>query len=142
MTTAALLIGVIIAAEGGLGLTDPHGFATTANRVHAPPVIYFVTAIRSLFGAVVLGSAAASQAPRLMLVAVSIITILGVLTPILGGWFAATLADCLTAGHSGYVRRWMGGFVLLGVAIVYAFVGVSYRAGHGDPARSARGNDS
>jgi phosphoglycerol transferase MdoB-like AlkP superfamily enzyme len=142
MTSAALLIGVIIATEGVLGLFDPQGFAVTASRVHAPTVIYFVAGVRLLFGAIVLGSAAASRAPRLMLGAGAILALIGTMTPVLGDWFAATLADWLIAGHSGYVRLWMSGLLLLGAAIAYAYVGVSYRTGHGEPANWARGNDS
>jgi len=52
MAIAALLIGLLIAAQGVLGLAAPELFASVVMAFQTPPVIYLAAVIRIAFGVV------------------------------------------------------------------------------------------
>ena len=127
MAPTALVFGVIIAVEGIIGLADPGGFAAMAYRVHTPPAIHFVAATRVLIGIIISGTSALSRVPRLMIGVGSFIALEGLLTPHFGRPFADMLGNWMAAETPEFVQLWAGGILLLGAAVIYAFIGVGYR---------------
>lgn len=129
MTLAALLIGLLIAAEGILGIAAPDPFLTAVRSLQTPPVIFLAAAIRLVFGVVLVRAAPSSRSPKVLRVFGYLMVIGGLLTPFVGGQAAHVILDWWSEGGPGLVRVWAAAALALGVFIVYA-VSPNRRAEH------------
>lgn len=120
MVIAAFLIGLLIVAQGILGIAAPEVFAALIRTIQAPLVIYVAAAIRVLFGAVLYLAAPASRAPKGLRVLGALIVIGGLLTPFVGIQFAHVVLGWWSEGGAAVVRAWAGFALGLGAFIVYA----------------------
>jgi hypothetical protein len=116
----ARLIGLLIAAQGVLGLADPETFVTMVRRFQTAPVIYLAAVIRALFGVVLVVAAPASRAPRSLRALGVLVLLGGVLTPFIGTRFGELVLGWWAEGGAGVVRAWAGVALALGAFIVYA----------------------
>ena len=116
----ALMIGLLVAALGILGIAAPEVFLRTVTFFQTPPAIYLAAAIRVVVGVVLFRAAKESRVPRVLLVLGVLITVGGLLTPLVGVRGARVILDWWSAGGSGFVRVWGGVAVAVGVFIVYA----------------------
>ena len=118
----ALLIGLLIATEGIVGLVVPSMFLRIVAFFQTPPVIYFAAAIRVVFGIILVRAAPVSRAPIVLLVIGIIVAISALLTPVVGTWGTRLVFNwwsssgpasvCLTAG----VAAALGIFIIDAVA--------------------------
>ena len=122
MALAALLIGLLIALQGVLGIAAPELFVRIVRFFQDPPVIYLAAVLRIVFGVVLVRAAPASRVPGVLRLLGFLIAIGGVLTPFVGVRFAHAILDSWSAGGNALVRMWAGGSLVLGVLIVYAVV--------------------
>jgi hypothetical protein len=117
---AALLIGVLIMAQGLLGLANPEMLAGVVGTIQIPPVIYVAAVFRVLFGIVFLLAAPGSRAPKSLRVLGALILVVGLFTPFVGIQFAQWVLAAWSEGGPSLVRTWAGAVLLVGAFVVYA----------------------
>jgi hypothetical protein len=123
---AALLVGLVIAAQGIFGLAAPEAFLNALSFVQKPPVIYAAAIIRVAFGVVLFQAAPTSRTPMMLRILGSLIVLGGLLTPFFGVGIGQAILDSWMAGGPGVVRIWAGVSFALGVFILYSVA--SWRA--------------
>lgn len=119
ITVAALGIGVLVAAQGVLGLLLPEVFFGLIREIQEPPVIYLAAVVRVMFGVVLVLAAARSRAPMLLRALGILIVIGGLLTPIIGVQIAQVILGSWSESPT-VIRAWAGFALVLGTLIVYA----------------------
>jgi hypothetical protein len=129
MAIAALVIGVLILAQGILGLVSPELFSDFVAAFQVSPVIYFAAIIRVLVGVILFRAAPVSRAPHLLRGLGTLIAIGGLLTPFVGPQFAKVVFGWWSEGGAPVVRMWAGASFMIGAFIMYATI----------PGTSARG---
>ncbi len=120
MARLALLIGLLLAVQGILGIAAPDVFVRTLRFIQTPPVIYLAAVIRVAFGVVLIRAARGSRLPIFLRVFGSIIIIGGSLTPFVGVRFARLILDWWSAGGPGLVRVFAAVSLALGIFTAYA----------------------
>src|SRR5688572_18819240 len=84
MPIAAVSIGLLIVAQGVVGLAVPDLFVGIVRTFQEPPVLYIAAAIRFAFGVVLFRAAPLSRTPIVLRVLGSLIALGGLLTPFVG----------------------------------------------------------
>lgn len=95
-TFIATIMSLAIAGAGMLGMAAPGVLLDFARSALVPPGLYWVAAVRVVFGALLILVAGESRLPRTLRVIGTVIVIAGLLTPWLGtgrfgdaiGWFS------------------------------------------------------
>ena len=119
MPVAATIIGLLIIAQGIVGLVVPEFFLRLIQSIQTPPIIYFAAIVRIAFGAVLVLAAPLSRAPIALRILGALIVLGGAMTP----FFGVRLADIILGWWSqgpGIIRAWATAALVLGVFIVYA----------------------
>jgi hypothetical protein len=80
----ATLMSLAIAGLGTVGVVAPGVLLGFGRSLSAPPSIYWVAAVRVVFGALLLLVAAESRVPRTLRVIGVVLVAAGVLTPLFG----------------------------------------------------------
>jgi hypothetical protein len=117
MALVALILSLLIAAFGALGVVSPARFIAVVRSFETPAGLYVAAAIRVVLGISLYLSAPASRAPDLMRVLGIIITVVGIATPLLGRSRRATR---LLSGPGLRVRGWAGLAVVLGLLLAFS----------------------
>jgi len=120
MLIAALGIGLVIVAQGVLGLVAPDLFVGLVRTFQAPPVIYAAAVIRFAFGVVLFRAAPFSRASFALRGLGALIALGGILTPLIGIPFARMVLGWWSEGGPALVRIWASVALLLGAFILYA----------------------
>jgi hypothetical protein len=120
MRIAAMSIGLLIVAQGILGLTAPDFFVGLVRTLQEPPVIYAAAVVRFAFGVVLFRAAPFSRAPVALRALGALVAIGGLLTPIFGVPFARIVLGWWSDGGPAVVRIWAAAALCLGALIVYA----------------------
>jgi len=120
MLIAALIIGLVIVAQGVLGLVAPDLFFGLVRAFQTPPVIYAAAVIRFAFGVVLFRAAPFSRARFALRVLGAVVALGGLLTPLIGIQFARIVLGSWSDGGPSLVRIWAGTAMFLGAFIVYA----------------------
>jgi hypothetical protein len=116
---AALLVGLLVVAQGVLGLLLPDLFFRLVRAIQAPPILYLAAVVRILFGVILVLASKRSRAPMFLRGLGLLILIGGILTPFFGAQFAEIVLGWWSEDPS-VVRTWAGFALLLGTLIVYA----------------------
>lgn len=119
MPFAALVIGLLIVAQGILGLVAPAFFLQLIEWIQTPPNIYFAAVVRVAFGLVLLLTAPQSRAPVVLRILGGLIALGGLLTPFVGVRLADVILGWWSQGP-GIIRAWASGALVLGLFVVYA----------------------
>jgi hypothetical protein len=122
MPIPALLIGLLIVAQGIVGLAMPDLFVSVVRAFQEPPVIYVAAVIRFMFGVVLFRAAPRSRAPIVLRSLGFLIALGGLLTPMVGVPFARVVLGWWS--DPVIVRVWAVAALGLGVMIVYSTVPV------------------
>ena len=120
MAVLAVLAGLLIAAEGVVGLVVPRAFVSMVEFFQLPPVIYAAAVVRLVIGIALISTAPASRAPSFLRVLGLLIAIGGLITPFVGTQAAEVILGWWSPGGPGVVRVWAGFALVLGVIILYA----------------------
>jgi hypothetical protein len=119
MRVAALIIGLLIAALGLIGVFAPDVLLRLVSMIHLPPALYLAALLRVAFGIIFIVAAPRSRLPTALRILGVIVILAGVLTP----FFGAQMAEvALNSGskNSGTVRALAGAALAFGGFIVYA----------------------
>jgi hypothetical protein len=120
MPIAALSIGLLIVAQGIVGLAVPDLFVGIVRTFQKPPVIYGAAVIRFVFGVVLFRAAPRSRAPVVLRGLGLLIALGGLLTPFLGISFARVVLGWWS--DPVVVRVWAAAALVLGMVIVYSML--------------------
>ena len=116
------MIGVLILAQGLLGLVSPELFSAFVGAFQVSPVIYFAAIIRVLVGVILLLAAPVSRAPQLLRGLGILVAIGGLLTPFVGAQFAKVVFGWWSEGGAAVVRMWASASFIIGALIMYATI--------------------
>lgn len=116
MRPLVVLIGLVIAALGLLGLSSPVTYARLGIFWTTPPVLYVVTVIQVLLALVLLRAAPSSRSPVGLGIVGALVLVEGLLMPLLGLGRAHALAEWWGSQSAGLLRIWA--LVELGVGIL------------------------
>ncbi len=117
MTLVALVLSLLLAAFGALGVASPARFIAVVRYLETSAGLYVAGGIRVVLGIALYFSAPTSRAPEFRRVLGIVITVIGVATPLLGRSRRATR---LLSGPGLRVRGWAGLVVVLGLSLAFA----------------------
>jgi len=117
---AALLVGLFIVAVGMVGVVEPQGLLTVVRYILTPLGLYFVAALRVVFGVVLVLAAPSSRASGVVRAIGFIMLVAGLITPLFGIVRARAILDWWSAQGYGLMRLWAGLAVALGVLVLHA----------------------
>jgi hypothetical protein len=122
MTLAALIICLLTAAFGALGIASPSRLLGVVRYLQTPMGLYFAAGIRVLLGVALLFAAPTSRAPGLIYILGVFIIVIGVITPFFGLERFRRLLDWWSVQGSSFVRGWAVLALLFGLSLAYALV--------------------
>jgi len=122
VTSAALIVGLLIATVGIIGAVAPFALMAAARHAVTPLGLYLAAAVRVSFGVVLLRAAPASRAAKILRVFGAIVLLNGLITPLVGVDRAQAILAWWVAQGPAIMRVWAAGAVALGVLVVYAVV--------------------
>lgn len=120
MQLVAALIGLLILAQGVLGLSSPSTFVHVVSTFQVPPVLYFAAVVRVAVGVVLFVAAPASRFPLAFRALGMLIAAGGALTPFVGVAFAEVVLRWWSEGGAPVVRAWATFSLALGAFVFYA----------------------
>ncbi len=122
MTLVALIICLLTAAFGALGIASPSRLLGVVRYLQTPVGLYFAAGIRVLLGVALLFAAPTSRAPGLIHILGVVIIVIGVITPFFGLERFRRLLDWWSEQGSTFVRGWAVLALLFGLSLAYALV--------------------
>jgi len=115
-----MIIGLLIAAMGILGIAAPSVPLQVVRSLLTPSALYIVAAVRVCFGLLLVWVAPGSRAPIGLRVLGVLIVIAGVITPFFGVERSRAVLDWWSSQGAAFMRVGMGFAVVFGLVIVYA----------------------
>jgi hypothetical protein len=122
MTLVAVIICLLTAAFGALGIASPSRLLGVVRYFQTPMGLYFAAAIRVLLGVALLFAAPTSRAPGLIYIVGVVIIVIGVITLFFGLERFRRLLDWWSAQGTAFVRGWAVLALLFGLSLAYAIV--------------------
>ncbi len=119
MTLVALVLSLLLAALGALGMASPQRFLSVVRFFEAPTGLYLTAALRVVLGVALFFSAPMSRAPEVMRIAGVIFIVAGIIAP----FYALQRSrkpPRLLAGTGVGVRGWSAITFVLGLSLAYA----------------------
>lgn len=120
MKLLVMVIGLLIAAMGILGIAAPSVPLQFARSLLTPSALYIVAVIRVCFGLLLMWVASGSRAPIALRVLGVLIVIAGVITPFFGVERSRAVLDWWSSQGTAFMRVGMGFAVVFGLFVVYA----------------------
>jgi hypothetical protein len=84
LRVVATFMSLAIVCLGAIGIVAPTVLLEFGRSLLAPPALYWVAAVRVVFGGLLIAVAAPSRFPRVLRVVGVVIVVAGVLTPLFG----------------------------------------------------------
>jgi hypothetical protein len=119
MRWLAILVGLIIAALGILGIAAPTTLLDATAFALTEVGLYVAAALRVAFGLVLIAAAPASRLPRALRVLGALIVLAGLITPFFGLERARAMVDWWSAQGPLFMRAWAALAVVFGLFIIY-----------------------
>ncbi|MCM3880125.1 MAG: hypothetical protein ND807_08465, partial [Vicinamibacterales bacterium] len=126
MRPLALLVGVIIAVVGLVGIVYPALLVALFRNSVTPPALYGVAVIRVVMGSVFIRVSRVARAPRLLRAIGAIVIVAGVATPLLGADRAHAMMSWGVAQGPVFIRL-VGGLAVLLAAVLIRAIGLRSR---------------
>ena len=120
MRSLAIVISLVIAAAGVLGIAAPPVLLDAARFSVTPVGLYVAAALRITFGLVLLRVAPISRAPRILRVLGAFIVVAGIITPFLGVERASAAFQWWSTQGTAFISGWAALAVVFGLSIIYA----------------------
>ena len=120
MAAIVLVMGLFIAALGGLGMAAPERLLGVLQRARNPSGLYAIAGLRLILGVALLWVASASKAPDVMRVFGVIALIAGIATPLVGLERFGKLVDWWQGLGNTVIRIWAVAPIALGLYLVWA----------------------
>ena len=123
MTIVAVILSLLIAALGVLGIVAPGRLVAVGRSVQTPAGLYFAGAFRVLLGLVLFFAAPDSRAPGALRILGVIIVAGGIATPLIGLERSRKLIDWWAKKGSLFLRFWGGVACGFGLWLAYTVAG-------------------
>jgi hypothetical protein len=118
----ALVLSLLIAAVGALGIASPSRLLGVVRSFQTPAGLYVVAALRVVLGVVLFFAAPVSRAPELIRILGVIVFVAGLVTPLFGLERFRSLLDWWSARGSAFIRAWAAFAFAFGLLLAYAVV--------------------
>lgn len=122
MMPIAILLALIIVAVGVVGLFSPSRVIRIARSLESRAGLYYVAALRLVFGVALLYSAEASRAPGLIRTIGVLLIVAGVVTPFLGVARFRRIVDWWSTWGGFLHRLWATVAIAFGLLLIWAVV--------------------
>ncbi len=123
MTIVAVILSLLVAALGALGIVAPGRLVELGRAVLTPAGLYVAAAFRVILGLVLFVAAPDSRAPDAIRIFGVIIIVHGLATPFVGVERSRKLLDLWTRRGSLFMRLWGCVACGLGVWLAYTVAG-------------------
>lgn len=120
MNHVALVLSLLVAGVGALGVAAPARLLDLVRRFQTPRGLYFAAAIRVIFGVALFLAAPASRAPGVIRILGAFTAAVGLVTPAFGLARYRRLLDWWSSRGEGFVRAWAAVALVFGLLLVYA----------------------
>jgi hypothetical protein len=120
MKWLAILLSLVIAAIGILGVAAPTVLLDAARLAQSQVVLYVIAALRIAFGLILIGAAAASRLPRTLRILGAFIVLAGIITPFFGIERTQAMVEWWAAQGTAFMRGWAAIAILIGLFIAFA----------------------
>jgi uncharacterized membrane protein len=114
-----MLVGIVVIIGGIVGIVAPGATLALGRSLLTPTALYFVAAIRVVFGLVLLAAAGKSRAPAALRVLGAFILVAGIATPFFGVERSRAAVDWWSGHGALFMRTTMGLAVVLGAFLVW-----------------------
>jgi hypothetical protein len=126
MRLLAAAMGMVIAVIGIVGIASPSDLIAFGRALQTPGALYIVTAIRVIFGAILLWIASGSRMPITLRIIGILIIVASLFAAVFGLEHSQALLDLWSSRDPSFMRTWAAAAVVFGLFIAYA-VGSSRR---------------
>lgn len=120
MTVVALILSLLIASLGALGVASPSRLLGLVRSLQTPSGLFFAAAFRVAVGAALLFAAPTSRAPNFLPILGIVIIVAGVITPFFGLKRYRKLLEWWSSQGPGFVRIWAAFALSSGLLLAYA----------------------
>jgi hypothetical protein len=120
MTVVAVVIGLLLAALGGLGVASPDRLLALIRSVQTPGGLYSAAGLRLLLGVALLMAGPTSKSPEVVRIFGILALIAAVLTPLIGLERFGTLVDWWWGQGTTVIRVWAMLPLALGLYLAWA----------------------
>jgi uncharacterized membrane protein YidH (DUF202 family) len=120
MTLVALVLSLLVAALGALGLLSPARLVGVVRHFQTPAGLYAAAALRLVLGAALLFAAPASRAPTALRILGVFLVLAGLVTPFFGLERFRKLLDWWSTRGTAFERAWAAFALALGLLLAYA----------------------
>jgi hypothetical protein len=122
MTMVALILSLVVAALGAVGVISPRRLHAFVQRFETPAGLYAAAAFRLLLGLTLLLAAPDSRAPGIIRIIGIIIFAAGLITPLIGIERFRSLLAWWSGQKPSRMRAWAGLALVFGIFIAYAML--------------------
>jgi membrane protein HdeD len=119
----ATFMSLAVVCLGALGIAAPAVLLEFGRSLLAPPALYWVAAVRVVFGGLLILVAAESRFPKALRVVGLLIVVAGLLTPLFAAERLHEVFAWFSAQASALVRAIAGVPLIVGIFFVYAING-------------------
>jgi hypothetical protein len=120
MAIVALVLSLLVAALGALGLLSPMRFLDIVRHFQSPVGLYAAGALRVILGGALFFTAPASRAPKVLRIFGIIILVAGLFTPLIGVERVHRLVDGWSTQGAVFMHVWATLALAFGLLLAYA----------------------
>ncbi|OGL29919.1 MAG: hypothetical protein A3G44_08385 [Candidatus Rokubacteria bacterium RIFCSPLOWO2_12_FULL_73_47] len=120
MWRVALVLSLLVAALGALGVVAPARLVGVVRRLESPGGLYAAAALRVVLGVALVLTAPTSRAPEVVRLLGAVIVVAGLVTPLVGVARFRRLREWWSARGPIFMRVWAGFALVLGLWLAYA----------------------
>ncbi|HYE34030.1 hypothetical protein [Methylocaldum sp.] len=122
MTAVALILSLMVAGLGALGVVSPQRLLDLVRRFETPAGLYIAAAFRLILGLALLLAASDSRAPNVVRILGIVIFVTGLVTPLIGIERFQRLIEWWSGQGLGFMRTWAGLTLAFGMFLAYAML--------------------
>ena len=119
MTLVALILSLLVAALGALGVVSPRRLLDIARHFTSPAGLYAAGALRVVLGVALFLAAPGSRWPDVVRVLGIFIAVAGLSTPLFGVERSRKVLDWWSARGPAFMRVWAGFGLAFGLLLAY-----------------------
>jgi membrane-bound ClpP family serine protease len=120
MAIVALVLSLLVAALGALGLISPMRLLDIGRHFQSPTGLYAAGAMRVILGGALFLAAPAARAPKIIRILGIIILVAGLFTPLIGVERVHRLMDWWSTQGTVFMRVWAAFALAFGLFLAYA----------------------
>ena len=120
MQIIALVLSLLVAALGAMGVVSPERLLGIVRRFESPAGLLAAAGFRVILGAVLFFAAPDSRAPGVVRILGVLIFAVGLITPLFGVRRFSRLLKWWSARSSLFTRAWAGFALAFGLLLAYA----------------------